>query len=151
MFSNEVEIVVFKPGQSGNPLGRTKQVDPRSKDLQEFCKEHYQDIKKVGEIALRHAVKNEEPWAIKICMEYFYPKPGTFVSISTEENTEVNLNFSSTLNYEDQQTFLKLWLKNRKGNRAFASANQAENSIPEIVYEDVENLEENLEDNIKTG
>lgn len=116
--------MVFKPGQSGNPLGRAKHVDPRSKDLEAFCREHQQDIKKVGEIALRRAVKGEEPWAIKLCLEYFYPKPGTFVAISREENTEINLNlnsFSSALSLEDQQTFLKLWLKSKKGTPAFSS------------------------------
>jgi hypothetical protein len=55
--------MVFKPGQSGNPLGRAKYIDPRSKDLEVFCREHQQDIKKVGEIALRRAVKGEEPRA----------------------------------------------------------------------------------------
>jgi hypothetical protein len=49
--------MTFKPGQSGNPLGRAKGIDYRSKDLQAFCKEHQQDIKKVGEIALKRAVK----------------------------------------------------------------------------------------------
>ena len=116
----------FKPGQSGNPLGRTKHVDPRSQDLQAFCREHQQDIKKVGEIALRRAVENGEPWAIKLCMEYFYPKPGTFVSISKEENTAVNLNFTNGLSYEDQQNFLKLWMKSKKGTRAFSTISNDE-------------------------
>jgi hypothetical protein len=119
----------FKPGQSGNPLGRAKHVDPRSQDLEAFCREHQQDIKKVGEIALRRAVKGEEPWAIKLCLEYFYPKPGSFVAISREKSTEINLNlssFSSALNHEDQQTFLKLWLKSKKGTPAFTSQDSEE-------------------------
>ncbi len=112
------------PGKSGNPLGRAKRVDPRSQDLQAFCKHHQQDIKKVGEIALKRAVEKEEPWAIKLCMEYFYPKPGTYVSISKEETAEVNVNLSSftqALSFEDQQTFLKLWMKSKKGIPVFAS------------------------------
>ena len=114
----------FKPGQSGNPLGRTKFVDPRSQDLQAFCREHQQDIKTVGEIVLRRAVKDEEPWAIKLCLEYFYPKPGTYGTISKEETTEINLNlnhFSHALSPEDQQTFLKLWLKSKRGIPAFTN------------------------------
>jgi hypothetical protein len=121
----ERKIMVFKPGQSGNPLGRAleraKHSDPRSEDLQQFCKERKGDIRRVGEIALKKAVKDEEPWAIKLCMEYFYPKPGTFVAISKEESREVNLNFINALPYEDQQTFLKLWMKSKKGTSAFSA------------------------------
>lgn len=106
--------MTFKPGQSGNPLGRARHIDPRSPELAAFCKEHRDDIKLVGEIALKRAVKDKEPWAIKLCMEYFYPKPGTFVAISKEESKEVNLNFISALPYEDQQTFLRLWMKSKK-------------------------------------
>ena len=131
--------MVFKPGQSGNPLGRAKHVDPRSKDLEASCREHQQDIKKVGEIALRRAVQGEEPWAIKLCMEYFYPKPGTFVAISREENTEINLNlnsFSSALSPEDQQTFLKLWLKSKRGIPAFTNTDSNTETEIEIIEAD---------------
>jgi hypothetical protein len=110
----------FKPGQSGNPLGRAKHIDPRSPDLQWFCNEHRDDIRKVGEIALERAVVNKEPWAIKLCMEYFYPKPGTFVAISKEETKEVSLSFINALSHEDQQTFLRLWMKSKKGIPAFS-------------------------------
>lgn len=139
--------MVFKPGQSGNPLGRAKHVDPRSKDLEAFCREHQQDIKKVGEIALRRAVKGEEPWAIKLCLEYFYPKPGTFVAISREENTEINLNlnsFSSALSLEDQQTFLKLWLKSKKNTPAFTSQGSEEKRdiADDIVGDEVDEIDE---------
>ena len=119
--------MTFKPGQSGNPLGRAKHIDPRSEDLQRFCKERRDDIRKVGEIALKRAVEKEEPWAIKLCMEYFYPKPGTFVAISKEESKEVSLkldSFVSALAYEDQQTFLKLWMKSKKGIGAFSATNE---------------------------
>jgi len=119
--------MTFKPGQSGNPLGRAKHIDPRSEDLQRFCKERRDDIRKVGEIALKRAVKNEEPWAIKLCMEYFYPKPGTFVAISKEESREVSLKLDSFVNglsHEDQQTFLKLWIKSKKGIPSFSTIDQ---------------------------
>ena len=114
----------YKPGQSGNPNGRPRRIDPRSQDLDAFCKNHRQDIQQVGEIALEKAIKDQEPWAIKLCMEYFYPKPGTFVAISREENTEVSLKIESFVNalpFEDQQTFLKLWMKSKKGISAFSS------------------------------
>lgn len=123
----------YKPGQSGNPLGRPRRIDPRSQEVEEFCREHRDDIKKVGEVALRRAVVNEEPWAVKLCMEYFYPRPGTFVAISKEESKEVNLkidNFVHALPYEDQQTFLKLWMKIKKGIPAFSEANRA---LPEGI------------------
>ena len=121
--------MVFKPKQSGNPSGRPKHVDPRSQDLQAFCREHKLDIQRVGEIALGKAVKDQEPWAIKLCMEYFYPKPGTFVAISRQENTEVSLKIESFVNalpFEDQQTFLKLWMKSKKGIPAFSAADMAD-------------------------
>lgn len=36
--------MAFQPGQSGNPLGRPKKpIDPRSHELQEFCKAHRDD------------------------------------------------------------------------------------------------------------
>jgi hypothetical protein len=114
----------FKPGQSGNPLGRAKHIDPRSPDLQDFCTKYRNDIRKVGEIALERATVDKEPWAIKLCMEYFYPKPGTFVAISKEETKEVNLSFVNALNHEDQQTFLKLWMKSKKGIPAFSEINK---------------------------
>ena len=119
--------MVFKPGQSGNPLGRAKHIDPRSEDLHRFCKERRDDIRKVGEIALKRAVEKEEPWAIKLCMEYFYPKPGTFVAISKEESKEVSLRLDSFVNalpWEDQQTFLKLWMKSKKGISAFSTISE---------------------------
>lgn len=135
----------FKPGQSGNPLGRAleraKHRDPRSEDLQQFCKERKHDIRRVGDIALKKAVKDEEPWAIKLCMEYFYPKPGTFVAISKEESKEVNLNFINALPYEDQQTFLKLWMKSKKGIPSFSTIDQiAEEGINR--HSTVNNLKE---------
>ena len=117
--------MTFMPGQSGNPLGRPKKaVDPRSQELQEFCKAHRDDIRLVGEIALEEATKAREPWAIKLCMEFFYPKPGTFVSISKEESREVNVNFMNALSHEDQQTFLKMWMRSKKCIPEFSTIDQ---------------------------
>jgi hypothetical protein len=116
--------MTFLPGKSGNPLGRAKRIDPRSIDLQTFCEKHRANIAKVGEIALERAVEGKEPWAIKLCMEYFYPKPGTYSTITKEDNTEINVNltsFSNALSHEDQQTFLKLWMKSKRGIPAFKS------------------------------
>ena len=65
-------------------------------------------------------------------MEYFYPKPGTFVAISKQENTEVSLKIESFVNalpFEDQQTFLKLWMKSKKGIPAFSAADMADEKI----------------------
>ncbi len=113
--------MVFKPGNNANPLGRPRHIDPRSHDLHAFCQEHRQDIKKVGEIALQEAIENRQPWAVKLCMEYFYPKPGTYVTMSKEETTEVKVNLTQALSLEEQQTFLKLWLKSKRGIPAFAT------------------------------
>lgn len=128
----------FKPGQSGNPFGRArKPIDARSLELQEFCKTHRDDIQRVGEIALEMAVKNQEPWAIKLCMDFFYPKPGTYVAISKEETKEVSLkidNFVNGLAYEDQQTFLKLWMKSKQGIPSFSTIDQATSQSIEDQY-----------------
>ena len=114
----------FMPGKSGNPNGRPKQVDFLSEHLLAFYKKHQDDIDKVGEVALRKAVDDAEPWAVKLCMEYFYPKPGKTVAISKEQTTEVNVNigsFTQSLSFEDKREFLRMWMKSKRGTPAFAS------------------------------
>jgi len=143
--------MAFKPGQSGNPFGRPRRVDPRSQEVQEFCKEHREDIKKVGEVALKHAVLNDEPWAVKLCLEYFYPKPGTFVAISKEESKEVNLNFINALPYEEQQTFLRIWMKCKKVIGAFPEMNNPNETSVDGAYtinnaKEAEFIDENTEE-----
>ena len=116
--------MTFMPGKSGNPLGRPRRVDPLSEHLQAFYNKHQQAIDKVGEIALRKAVEEEEPWAIKLCLEYFYPKPGKSVVLSKEETTEINVNlsaFTQALSVEDKREFLRIWMKSKRGTPAFVS------------------------------
>ena len=63
---------------------------------------------------LFRSIKHKEPWAVKLCMEYFYPKGG--VNAPThEQGNNVNLNIIQTLNDEDQRTFLQLWMKSKRG------------------------------------
>ena len=122
----------FIPGQSGNPLGRAKRVDPRSQDLQEFCLKHRADIARAGEIVIERAIKGNEAWALKLTLEYFYPKPGTAVFISREETKEVNVNvsnFADSLSFEDKQVFLKMWLKSKRGVPAFNTTIDSEENI----------------------
>lgn len=117
----------FQPGQSGNPLGRPKKPGgPHSQEMQEFYKAHQDDIRRVGEIVLEKAIKDQEPWAIKLCMSYFGPPPKTFITVAGEEGHKVDLHFVRRLSYEDQQAFLKLWMKIKKGIPAF----QATDPVP---------------------
>ena len=132
----------FKPGVVTNPHGRPRVVDPRSQDLKEFCLKHRADIAKAGEIVIRKAVVDEEPWALKLTLEYFYPKPGTAVFVTKEETKEINLNVSSfadSLSSEDKQVFLKMWLKSKRGVPAFNttidSAENIEDSVEDIALE----------------
>lgn len=106
--------MTFKPGISGNPKGRPKKLAPWSQDVEAFVRKNRGDIDKVGDILLKHAVEYEEPWAIKMCLEYFYPKPGTYRPIDDREPTEDSLNIQETLSPEDQRTFLELWMKTKR-------------------------------------
>lgn len=116
--------MTFMPGKSGNPHGRPKRIDPLSQRLQAFYNKHQADIDKVGEVALKKAVVEGEPWAVKLCMEYFYPKPGKTVAISKEETSSVNLSihsFTQSLSFEDKREFLRMWTKSKRGTPAFRS------------------------------
>lgn len=114
--------MAFKPGISGNPKGRPKKSTTAPQEVQDFIKEYQHDIKKAGALVLKYATEHEEPWALKLCLEYFYPKPGTYSVMTKEETTEVNLNINQTLSLEDQRTFLQLWMKSKRGLPAFGTS-----------------------------
>ena len=60
---------------------------------------------------------------MKLCLKTYDPKLQTPVTISQEENQEVTMTLqglTQTLSLEDQQTFLKLWMKSQRGVPAFA-------------------------------
>jgi len=79
----------------------------------------------LGRLPLREPSRSKNPGQSNCAWSHFYPKPRTFVSISKEESKEVNLNFINALPYKDQQTFLKLWMKVKKGIPAFSTLNKA--------------------------
>lgn len=116
--------MTFMPGKSGNPHGRPKRSDPLSQRLQAFYNKHQADIDKVGEVALKKAVVDGEPWAVKLCMEYFYPKPGKTVAITKAETTDVSVtvsSFTQALSFEDKREFLRMWQQSKRGTPAFTS------------------------------
>ena len=125
----------FKLGQVANPHGRPKKpADPRSEIMQEMSKKHRGDIKKVGKMIFKEALSGK-PWAMKEVAKYFFPVPGTFVSVSREETKEINVmvnTFTNALTHEEQQTFLKLWMKSKKGVQAFSEPMVE----PEIIESD---------------
>jgi hypothetical protein len=126
----------FQPGNNANPNGRPKKpMDYRSADMQEFCYKNRKDISKLRKLVLKIALKDQFPWAIKLAMEFYSPKPGTFVSVSREETKEINVmvsNFSKALTHEEKQMYLKLWMKANKGIPAFG---ETEPEIDEAVIE----------------
>lgn len=109
--------MAFKPGQSGNPLGRAKKpIDPRSEIMQEICHENRDKLKLIGESIIDSAVKGEV-WAIKESAKLFFPTPGTFVSVSKDEKTEIKIlaaNFVQSLTEDERRTFMQLYLKAEK-------------------------------------
>ena len=114
--------MVFKPGNNANPLGRPKRRSLLSDEYQAFCRAHQDEIQKVGKLVLEKAVIDKEPWAIKLSMEYFYPKPERSVSVTKEETSDTQVtDWLKTWSVEDKQTFLKVWLKNKRGVPAFES------------------------------
>ena len=113
--------MTFLPGNNANPKGRPKKpVDYRSALMQETCYKHRGDIKKVAKIAFNEAKKGI-PWAVKLCMEYFFPKPGTFVSVSTDEKKEVRIlaaSFVQSLSEAERKTLMQLYLKSQQPIKA---------------------------------
>ena len=107
----------FKPGQIANPYGRPKKsADPRSEMMEEFCTENRQEIKQVAQDILKDALAGEI-WAKKEIAKYCFPTPGTFVSVSKEEKTEVKIlaaHFVQSLTEDERRTFMQLYLKAQK-------------------------------------
>lgn len=115
--------MAFKPGQSGNPLGRAKKTpDPRSEIMQEICQENRDKLKLIGESIIDSALKGEV-WAMKESAKLFFPTPGTFVSVSKEEKSEVKIlaaNFVQSLTEDERRTFMQLYLKAQKSYNPMA-------------------------------
>ena len=89
--------MVFQPGNNANPLGRPKRRNVISEDYQAFCRDHQNEIKKVGQLVLEKAVVEKEPWAMKLCMEYFYPKPERSVAITKDETASMTMTMDDRL------------------------------------------------------
>ncbi|CAK9254185.1 unnamed protein product [Sphagnum jensenii] len=113
----------FKPGQSGNPLGRAKKpIDPRSEIMQEICQENREDLKTIGKSIIDSALRGEV-WAIKESAKLFFPTPGTFVSVTKEEKSEVKIlaaHFVQSLTEDERRTFMQLYLKAQKSYNPMA-------------------------------
>jgi len=94
----------FLPGQSGNPNGRPRKPDLRSKITEEFIEQHEKDIIKVLKITLSEA-KKRKPWAIKECISLFTTKPTTNISVASTELSEKRLvvkHMYKELSWEDK-------------------------------------------------
>ena len=112
----------FKPGNNANPLGRPKRRNPLSEDYQAFYEKNKEDLQKVFEKVVATALHDSEPWAMKLCLEYFCPKPERSVAVIKEETTDVNVNMTAItqgLSFEDKQTFLRIWMQTKRGIPAF--------------------------------
>lgn len=106
----------FKIGNNANPNGRPRKApDPRSEMVQEFCKQNEKSIQDVGNLLLNKALKEEQPWAIKLAMEMFYPKPGTYAPV--EKNTthnKLNVHMSplvKDLSLDDQSALWQMLMR----------------------------------------
>lgn len=101
--------MTFKPGNNANPNGRPrKAADPRSESMVEFCKRNKDKIEKVGTILLGKALKEQEPWAIKLAMEMFYPRPGTFAP-PEKPTKQVNVQINTLLKGMSSDDQHSLW------------------------------------------
>jgi len=113
----------FKPGQIANPYGRPKKsADPRSEMMEEFCTENRQEIKQVAQDILKDALAGEI-WAKKEIAKYCFPTPGTFVSVTKEEKSEVKIlaaHFVQSLTEDERRTFMQLYLKAQKSYNPMA-------------------------------
>lgn len=81
----------FLPGNNANPHGRPRKApDIRHEIMHDFCSKNREDIEKVADLVLEKAVKDKEPWAIKLAVEMLYPKSGTTGAAAMEKNTTNN-------------------------------------------------------------
>ena len=113
----------FKPGVVTNPHGRPKKAaDPRSELMEKMSKVHEQDLETVYGLMFKHALQ-DEVWAIREVAKYFFPTPGTFVSVTKDEKTEVKIlaaHFVQSLTEDERRTFMQLYLKAQKSYNPMA-------------------------------
>ena len=71
-----IPSTAFKSGAqwTGNAKGRPKKVYSRDDFTDEIFLERKEDIKEVAERLFVHA-KSDQPWAIKLVLEYFLTRP----------------------------------------------------------------------------
>ena len=130
--------MTFKPGNKANPLGRPKRRSPISEDYQAFYAHNKADLQKVFQKVIMKALNDDEPWAMKLCLEYFCPKPERSVAVTKEETKAVTMTMDERLktwSLEDKQTFLKIWLKNKRGLPVFDSSGTSTVNEEGIVVE----------------
>lgn len=124
--------MVFKPGNNANPAGRPrKRIDSRSEMVQEFCKKNEKSIESVAKLLLNKALKEELPWAIKLSMEMFYPKPGTYAPVEkTTTQNNLNVHMAPLLNNMSSDEHSDLWqLLMRAKNRTPAMINVTDDEM----------------------
>ena len=86
-------MALFQPGQSGNPNGRPRKIDPRSAEMEKICKKHQEDISEVVDILFEEAKVKKAPWAIKMVVDTFCPKAGTYQPVEMPiKQTNVQIN-----------------------------------------------------------
>ena len=138
----------FVLGKSGNPLGRPKRRSLISEDYQAFYEQNKEDLQKVFQKVIVSALEDSEPWAMKLCLEYFCPKPERSVAVTKEETRDVNVNMTAItqgLSFEDKQTFLRIWMQTKRGIPAFRSNELGSTLEGEVEAEDDEEILEDDE------